>query len=450
MHFARAVTVHKLIEMGKLTNHIFCFLLIVLLHGFAKGQSEVEIYLEKITELKSFSGSILVTKGDSILINRGFGFADFENNIVNTNTTVHRIGSLTKQLTSLGILKLLDDSLSIDDPINKFIPELPGDWNSVTIYHLLTHTSGIPDLFGEMDVVPVEETFKEIKKVLKTEPNLISNPGYNFRYNNFGYVLLGRLIEIISKQNYFDFLQEEILLPLGMKNTYYDDPRAIIKNRSEGYKLEDGLRQNDELKDPAAYSAGGILSSTSDLMKFSNALKSNIILSNKQRDLMFTPHLNNYGLGWQIIEKKGRMMYNHNGGTHGFNSRMVFYPEEEIFIAILGNNEDVRAAAITCDIESIIFKDKSHLLSIPYEIDPEELLQFKGTYYSDSGDEERLVFLKNNQLHITRGQSEFKLTPLSKNSFCYTSYEDIRIVFLNQNKFEISSCSVNPTVFRKK
>ena len=437
-------------------NRISSFILVYLFlffHSSSFGQSNIENYLEEITTLKSFSGSIIVSVKDEIIIHKGFGYADYENEIPNSKESVHRIGSLTKQMTAMGILKLFNssDSLSINHTIDKYIPNLPPSWRQVTVFQLLNHTSGIPNHFGDLDAVPVEDTYKEIEKVIKKEQSSVlnNNPGEAYNYSNFGYIILGRIIEIVSGENYFDYLTKVIFEPMEMNNTYYDDPRVIIKGRSEGYTISNGDRMNDALKDPAGYSAGGILSTTEDLLKWYKSFCSNIILNKSQRQLMFTPNKGDYGLGWQIVEKNGRKMYNHNGGTHGYNSRIVFYPEEDVFIAILGNNEDVRASAIACDIEGLIFNKKGHDLALPFEFKKADLKNFVGIYESKSGTKRSLYF-KDNKLFYVNGNSEFELSPLSQNSFCFKQYEDYRVVFLDEHTVEVSSCSVNPTIFFKK
>ncbi len=421
--------------------------------GLIYGQSEIDKYLQEITNLKSFSGTVIISVKDEIIIHKGFGYADNENQILNSEQSVHRIGSLTKQMTSMGILRLFgsNKSLSLDDTIGQYMANLPEAWKQITVFHLLTHTSGIPDHFGDLDAVPVEDTFKEIEKVFEKEKNgeLKNIPGETYSYSNFGYVILGRIIEIVSGENYADYLTKEIFNPLDMNNTYYDDPRIIIQGRSEGYKFSEGKRVNDALKDPAAYSAGGILSTTEDLYKWSKSLKTDIILDQNQRELMFTPYKNDYGLGWQILNKNGRKMYNHNGSTHGYNSRIVYYPKEDVFIAILGNNEDIRAAAITCDIEALIFNDQTHLLAFPYNLKNTELQNFVGVYQSQSGDERRIE-LKDNKLFYVNGGSKFELTALSEDIFCLSKYEDFRLRFSNKKTLEISSCSANTTEYKRK
>ncbi len=419
----------------------------------AQSQSSIEDYLSEITKTRSFTGSVIVTVKDKVLINKGFGKADYELNVANTSRTVHRIGSLTKQFTSMGILKLFEnDSLSLDDSLSKFIPDLPAGWKTITLFHLLTHTSGIPNYFGEMDAVPVEDTYKEIEKVIEMErknPRGLNNvPGQEFRYSNFGYAMLGHVIERVSRQTFFDYLKNVIFDPLGMDQTFYDDPRMIITNRSEGYKFSDGRLVNDALKDPAGYSTGGILSSANDLLKWLKALNSNAILGADTRRMMFYPFLNNYGLGWQILEKNGKTMYNHNGGTHGYDSRIVYYPKEEVFIAILGNNEDVRSVPITCDIEALIFEEEDAIVSLAYSMEKSAMEKFQGSYRNPL-DGERSIQLLNDVLFYINGEAKFELVPIAENVFCLSKYKEFRIQFSDDDTFTLSTCSVNPRMFNR-
>lgn len=432
------------------------FLIIIFLitssHGFC--QSDIEKYLTSLTETTFFSGSVLITKGNNVILNKGFGYADYENNVPNTSSTVHRIGSLTKPITSMAILKLIsaNNGMTLMDSIGMYLPELPKSWKGVKIFHLLTHTSGIPDHFGDLPAVPVGDTFLEIERVFKKQSKapLENIPGEVYSYNNFGYVILGYLIEIVSGKKYISFLDDVIFKPLKMERTTYDDPQSIIAGRSEGYRILNDKRINDKLKDPAAYSAGGLMSSTDDLLKWRKALKTNSILNNDLLNKMFIPFKSDYGLGLQIVQKNGQRMYNHNGSIHGFNTRIVYYPDEDVFIAVLGNNEDVRAAAITCDIEAILFGDIEHATKIsnPIQLKREELMEFVGEYKSESG-EKRVIELQEDKLMYLNGSAKYELKYLSNKTFCYSNYEDIRIDFLDSDVFVISSCSVNPLTYKR-
>ncbi len=190
---------------------LFLGLLFAILN-LSYGQSKIDDYLSEITKLKSFSGTVLVAEKGNILLHKGYGYADYEQAVPNTAQSVHRIGSLTKPITAMGILKLFstDDSRSIRDSIGKYIPNLPIAWKPITIFQLLTHTSGIPNHFGDLEAVPVENTYQELEKVFEKEKNspLKNSPGTVYSYNNFGYVILGRIIEIVSGEPYIDYLSQ--------------------------------------------------------------------------------------------------------------------------------------------------------------------------------------------------------------------------------------------------
>jgi len=419
------------------------------------AQSKIEDYLSAIVELNSFSGSVVVAVGNEVLLNRGFGKADFELDVNNTSKTVHRIGSLTKQFTSMGILKLFDeiDTISINDQLGGLVPGLPEDWQEITIFQLLTHTSGIPNYFGDLDVVPVEDTYKEIRKVIEMEKynprGLRKVPGSEFRYSNFGYVMLGYIIEFVSGQDYFDYLNKVIFTPLSMDQAYYDDPRMLIPGRSEGYKFSDAQLVNDALKDPAGYAAGGMLSSTEDMLKWRAALTSDVIIDAELRGRMFDPYLENYGLGWTIVERNERARYDHNGGTHGYNSRIVYYPEEEVFIAILGNNEDVRSATITCVIEGLIFNETDPFLSLAYTFDMSAFEKFVGEYGNDT-DGKRSIEVVEGKPHYVNGKSRFEIVQQTENSFRFAKYREFKIEFAEEDGFTLSTCAVNPRIFKRR
>ncbi|MEP1096360.1 MAG: serine hydrolase domain-containing protein [Cyclobacteriaceae bacterium] len=434
---------------------IVLFLLLLVIRTQAVAQLKIEDYLNEVAELSSFSGSVVVAVGDEVLLNRGFGKADFELGVENRSNTVHRIGSLTKQFTSIGILKLFDeiDTISINDQLGEIVSGLPEDWQEITTFQLLTHTSGIPNYFGDLDAVSVEDTYKEIEKVIEMEKNnprgLRNAPGSEFRYSNFGYVMLGYVIEVVSGQEYFDYLKQAVFTPLSMNQTFYDDPRMLIPDRSEGYKFSDGRLVNDALKDPAGYAAGGILSSTEDMLKWSTALTSDIILDVELKGRMFDPFLENYGMGWTIVKRNGRTRYDHNGGTHGYNSRIVFYPEEKVLITILGNNEDVRSATITCVIEGLIFNEDDPFLSLAYTFDMSAFEKFVGEYSSDT-DGKRSIELVDGKPHYVNGKAKFEIVQQTENSFRFAKYREFKIEFSDKKTFTLSTCAVNPRIFERK
>ena len=177
---------------------------------------------------KTFMGTVLVVKDGKTIINQGYGSADLEWNIPNTPSAKFRLGSLTKQFTAASILLLEErGKLKIDDPVSKYMPDAPAAWSKITIYNVLTHTSGIPSFTGFPDYATTEwkdTTPTELVARFRDKP-LDFEPGTKFSYSNSGYVLLGYLIEKISGQTYADFLQQNIFTPLGMSDTGIDSQR---------------------------------------------------------------------------------------------------------------------------------------------------------------------------------------------------------------------------------
>src|SRR5581483_8105151 len=177
-----------------------------------------------------FMGSVLVARGSDVLFSQGYGSADLEWNIPNAPSTKFRLGSVTKQFTAASILLLEErGKLSVNDPVKKYLPDAPAAWDKITIFHLLTHTSGIPNFTAFPDyrkLEPFPATAEQLVARFRDKP-LEFEPGSKWNYSNSGYVLLGYLIEKISGDSYQKFVSENILTPLGMKDSGYDSNAAI-------------------------------------------------------------------------------------------------------------------------------------------------------------------------------------------------------------------------------
>ena len=201
----------------------------------ARMQQVIRYYLEN----KSFMGTVLVVKDGKTLVDQGYGSADLEWKIPNTPPVKFRLGSITKQFTAASILLLEErGKLKVEDPISKYLPDAPDAWKNITIYNVLTHTSGIPSFTGFPDYRSTEwkdTTPAELVARFKDKP-LDFEPGSKFSYSNSGYVLLGYLIEKVSGQTYADFLQQNIFTPLGMADTGMDSNKAIIPEHAQGYQ----------------------------------------------------------------------------------------------------------------------------------------------------------------------------------------------------------------------
>ena len=325
-------------------------------------EHKIDTYLVPLVNANKFSGSILIAKGNVILFSKGYGYANREHDIPNSPNSVFRIGSMTKQFTATAIMQLIEkDKLRLEDKLNQFIDDYP-QGEKITIHHLLTHTSGIPnftrfDNYTKLMTIPVSIT--ELIERFKYKP-IEFKPGSQFKYTDSGYILLTYIIEKISGLSYAEYLEENILRPLNMMNTGYDHNELILKNRANGYVKS---KNNEMLNAPyidmsIPMGAGGLYSTTIDLYKWDLGLYTDIILSSKYRQKMFTPYMADYGYGWGFETRKGgRKSIGHNGVINGFSSIIHRFIEDKVVIIILANIESNTANQVFNEIPSIYFKE---------------------------------------------------------------------------------------------
>ena len=234
-----------------------------------------------------FMGSVLVARGDKVLFSKGYGFANLEWDIPNTPDTKFRIGSLTKQFTAVLILKLEEQGkLSVGDPVKKYIADAPAAWDNITLFHLLTHTSALPDYpslpdYPKLQTLPTTAT--QIMARFRDKP-LEFRPGEKFKYCNSGYVVLTAVVEKVAGMSYEKFLQDQILTPMGLKDTGYDSASHVIHHRATGYLLNaDNQVENSGFVDMTVpQGAGALYSTTEDLLKWELAC-SEVRCSNRRR-----------------------------------------------------------------------------------------------------------------------------------------------------------------------
>lgn len=303
-----------------------------------------------------FNGSILVASDNQIILKRGYGFADYEKKISNEPDTIFRIGSITKQFTAMGIMILKERGvLKVSDSINKYIPEYPNG-DKITIFNLLTHTSGIAEYLNEELLKDTKQHYSPMNLInlFKDKP-LNFNPGESYQYCNSNYVLLGYIIEKVSNMKYEDFLKENIFIPLKMEDTGYDHNEGLQK-KAIGYKyLNDIMYEEiDPINMSTAYSAGALQSTIEDLYRWDQALYTNKLLKKESIDKIFTPFLNSYGYGWVIIKSGENPIVQHSGTLDGTRALIHRNVESKQTIIILSNNTATDRMKIKNKIISLI------------------------------------------------------------------------------------------------
>ncbi len=397
--------------------------------------AKVDEYMNAAVRIDGFSGSILIARDGQPVVSRGYGMANVELDVPNTPQTVFRLGSVTKQFTAMAIMLLQErGKLNVNDPACKYLTDCPAAWQPITVKNLLTHTAGVPNYTSFPDFVKVAvlpTTNAAMIAQLRDKP-LEFAPGEKFAYSNSGYYLLGAIIERASGKSYADFLQENIFTPLGMKQTGYDSPLRIIKNRAAGYARQGGEIVNAAYMDMTIpYAAGALASTTGDLLLWDQALYTEKLVSRKTLDEIFTPFKSNYGYGWSIGKKFDRQEISHGGGIYGFATEIARFPADKVTVVVLSNVQGAPAGRIGNDLAAIVF---GAAYEIPKErkeiaVDQKVLEKYVGQYELAAPKIVIGFTLENGKLFgQVGGQSKFALSAESETVF-FSKDVNLQITF---------------------
>ncbi|OCA81481.1 serine hydrolase [Bacillus sp. FJAT-27225] len=350
-------------------------------------ETRLNNWIEAYEQNGYLSGSIFISIGDDILVNKGFGMANWEHKVPNKQTTKFRIGSLTKAFTSLAIFQLHEEKkLNIKDFIGKYLPNYPtGD--KISIYHCLTNTSGTPNFTSFPDFWPATmrlpstldqliDSFKNLELEFK--------PGSRNEYSSSGFILLTAIIEKVSGMSYAEYIQEKICLPLGMHNTGCDDGVKVVPNLSSGYSFWEKPIHPAYADLSFPLGAYGLYSTTEDLSIWDRALRTNRLLSKELSDIMFTPYHESYACGWVADEILGRKCIHHWGDISGFYSDFLRFVDVGITIIYLSNMNVSPVPYLTQELAKLVFGEsvQSPPAAIPVEFTNKRLLA--GSYYSET------------------------------------------------------------------
>lgn len=326
----------------------------------------IDAFVESYRQVGQFNGSVLVAKNGAVVFKKAYGLAQMEWEIPNTPDTRFRLGSITKQFTATLVLRQVERGrIRLDGTLSEYLPDYRKDTGAkVTIHHLLTHTSGIPSytdsptFFPEVsrDPYPVAGFVKKF-----CSGDLEFEPGSKFHYDNSGYFLLGAVLEKVSGRTYEQLLREEILDPLGMKDTGYDRGEIILTRRAAGYEKDLGGYRNAPYLDMSLpYAAGALYSTVEDLYRWDQALYGTAVLSEASKEKMFTPFLEGYAYGWNVRNipagepEAGKKEIGHGGGINGFNTLIRRVPADRSLIVLLNNTGATALGAIARGIREVL------------------------------------------------------------------------------------------------
>ncbi|MCB9327036.1 MAG: serine hydrolase [Lewinellaceae bacterium] len=335
--------------------------------GPAEEKDTADKISEYLTTIESqgFDGAVLVAQKGEILVSDGYGLSDVEKNIRNTDSTIFDIGSITKQFTAAGILKLeMAGKLSVNDLMSKYFANVPDDKKGITLHQLLTHSAGFPGAIGD-DYEDI--TTADFISLAMSKP-LMFNPGSGYEYSNVGYSLLAMIIEKVSGKPYETYLHDNLFQPAGMNNTGYLLPKWNGSLIATGYRNDIRWGKPTEKWTSGHISwhlkgNGGILSTVKDMYKWHQALLTDDILSAEAKEKYYTPFVREgegansfYAYGWAIFPTpRNTNLVAHNGGNGIFFADFLRYLDEKVTIIVMCNRSTRYANRIASQIAGIIF-----------------------------------------------------------------------------------------------
>ncbi len=390
--------------------------------------------------------SVQVVRGRDTLVKAGYGLADLEQRVPATAAAVYRIGSITKQFTAAGVLRLVEaHRVALDDSIGGHLPALPATWRRVTVRQLLNHTSGIPsytDVGERWRRRWGESMSTDTLVALTARDSLWFAPGTQWRYDNTGYVILGMLLDRLTGKPYPTWVEEELLRPLGLAHTYYCDDLRVIPGRARGYERDpNGWRNATYLSMTQPYSAGALCSTVGDVARWDALLASGRVVAPASYALMTTPEgaarASRYGFGLGVDTLAGHALVSHGGGINGFISDNAVFPADSLSVTVLTNSGSARAGVLLRNIARAA-------LGLPLEqglarvaMTAGQRAAYAGRYelHTPDGRTLRITMLAGANALLTQaeGQSAFELIPLGNHVFSAEVDPSLRVTFKLQN-----------------
>ena len=424
--------------------YFLAIVLFVVHIGFAQDAgAKLDTLISAYAKLYKFNGAALVAKGGNILLNKGYGYRNANDKVLNNEETIFQLGSITKQFTSAVILKLQEEKkLSVSDKLSKYFPDYPkGD--SITIQQLLTHTSGIYNYTNDEKFMTNEiakpATREKMMALFQDKP-LDFSPGTSWNYSNSGYSLLGYIIEAVTKKPYEQAVRKYIFTPLHMTHSGFDFTHLKSANKATGYFQLDGKGANPApiVDSTVSFSAGAIYSTTGDLYLWHEALEHYKILSKEEQEAAYTPVKNNYGYGWGIDSIEGKRRVGHGGGIHGFITNISRIPEYDVCIVLLSNASNQSLGDITKSIYAILYGKEYEL---PKErtviMLPEATLkQYEGEFEIKPGFTV-VMNVKDGELEATPTGQSPKTLHAQKEDYFFEKEEDVQVEFTRNDKKEV-------------
>jgi len=327
-------------------------------------QDSIDVFISRQMKQQGIAGlSIGIIENGKVVKAKGYGLANIELNVPVSEKTIFKIASVSKQFVAVGIMKLVQEGrMKVTDPVTKFIKGAPAKWNSITVRHLLTHSSGVAVEPPGFDGMKEEADSVYIKRSFADSLNFV--PGSKFEYSNFGYFILADIIRIISNMPFPDYMKKHVFDEGGLSSTGITSLEAIIPDRAAGYMKGADHSIINAPNYVAVRPSGAFLSNINDLLKWEMDMQAGKLLTQKNWDQVWGDTVKTsftmddevmyYGYGWMINKVNGKQFMHHGGSLPGFKSVYLRYVEDKTAIIILTNCDDADAYGIAFGVADLL------------------------------------------------------------------------------------------------
>lgn len=411
-------------------------------------RARVDAYMQAAVDIEKFMGSILIARNGKPIVSRGYGLANAELSAPNTPSTVFRLASVTKQFTATAVLLLQERGrLKTGDRLCEHLPDCPAAWQDITLRQLLTMTAGIPNVsaaeLGPLRGLPVP--WSQWMEAMRKKP-LDFPPGSDFKYSSGGYSLLGMVIERVSGMEFGEFLRVNLFEPAGMRQTALEDPMRIVPNRATGYRQlpHEPLANVPYGEVVRLWAAGGVYSTTEDLLRWDQAFSGGKILSQGSMHEMLQHEREmypgkRYAYGLWTSQKFGRQEVAHGGNLAGFITHFARFPADGATVIVLSNNGRGSAGKIGHQLSAILFgmphEAPTARRSVP--VAAEQLQAYVGDFGARQPQTDYRVFLEGNRLMVEEsGFAKAELHAEGPDAFFMTA-ADIQVKFTRNERGEV-------------
>ena len=368
--------------------------------------------------------ALAVTRDGKIIYTQGYGTANLEYDIPITPTTIFDIASVSKQFAAFTITTLAHDGkLSLGDDIRMHLPDVPDFGSTITIRHLLHHTSGLRDWVQSLVIagVAMEDviSFKHILKMVQHQKALNFEPGAAYLYSNTGYNLLAEIVERVTGDSFREWTDTNIFKPLAMTNTHFhDDHQMILKNRAYSYQVVENDQFKHAINNTTALGSSSLYSTVEDLAKwmlnFDNTRigEQTVIDQMHQRGVLNNGEQISYAFGLNIGEYRTLKTVDHSGSWRGFRSHLIRFPDQKFGVVILCNLDTFNPLRLAEKVANLYLADvlapveasKPEKAAAPAKdiksepLTPEQLTEFEGDYYTEELDTTYTIRVHEDQL----------------------------------------------------